>query len=177
MEKVRAIICLILVYFLVYFLQSNIFNYLTISSVKPNIFIILVLFIGLFAGRKLGFIFGLIFGLILDSLMGKSIGAYLIMYGVIGLLAEFLDRRFSKDSRLIIMIMVFVTTLIFDIGIYIYNIAVYDYMFQISSFIKIILIESIYNVLITIIIYPIMKRFGEYLENLFRPKSMISNYF
>lgn len=177
MEKTRTIICLILIYFLIYFFQANIFNYLTISGVKPNMFIIFILFIGLFAGRKVGLILGLIFGVILDSLISKSIGSNMIMYGILGLLAELLDKRFSKDSRLIMMIMVFITTIIFEVGIYMYNIAVYNYMIQISFFIKIVLIEATYNVLITIIIYPLIKRFGEYLENLFRPKSMISNYF
>ena len=53
MKKTIAIISLIIAFFVIYFLQTNFFTWFTINGIMPNLFVILVLFIGLFAGRKL----------------------------------------------------------------------------------------------------------------------------
>lgn len=52
MKKTLTIIVLCIVFILIYFLQLNFFNWFTIAGVKPNLFVILVLFIGLYTGRK-----------------------------------------------------------------------------------------------------------------------------
>ena len=54
----------------VYIIQVNIFGNYTIAGVKPNLFVIYVLFIGLFANQVLGISLGVVFGLILDFLYG-----------------------------------------------------------------------------------------------------------
>ena len=51
MKKILIIIGLIAIFFLLYFLQLNLFSWFTIAGIRPNTFIILSLFIGLFAGR------------------------------------------------------------------------------------------------------------------------------
>lgn len=84
MKKVFIILALIAVFFITYFLQSDVFNFFTIGSIKPNLFVILVLFIGLFAGRKLGIILGVLFGFFLDLIFGKTIGILAVMLGIIG---------------------------------------------------------------------------------------------
>ena len=50
MKKAIAIISLIIAFFVIYFLQTNFFTWFTIGGIMPNLFIILVLFIGLFIG-------------------------------------------------------------------------------------------------------------------------------
>ena len=56
MKKFSIFIGLILTFFVIYFLQVNIFNNFTIAGIKPNLFIIYILFIGLFANQILGII-------------------------------------------------------------------------------------------------------------------------
>lgn len=68
MKKVITIILLCLAFIVIYFLQLNFFSWFTIAGVKPNIFIILILFIGLYSGTKMGLIFGIAFGLAIDTL-------------------------------------------------------------------------------------------------------------
>ena len=51
MKKISIIIALIITFFIIYFLQVNIFSTFTIAGVKPNLFIMYVLFIGLFANQ------------------------------------------------------------------------------------------------------------------------------
>ena len=42
----------------------------------PNLFVILVLFIGLFASRTMGTAYGVAIGVVLDFLLGNKIGIY-----------------------------------------------------------------------------------------------------
>ena len=74
MKKTLAIVFLILTFFIIYFLQSNFFIWFNIAGIMPNIYVILVLFIGLFVKRKAGLICGLGFGLYLDIVLGKTVG-------------------------------------------------------------------------------------------------------
>ena len=53
MKKTLTIIILCIVFVLIYLLQINLFNWFTIAGIKPNLFIILALFIGLYSGRKM----------------------------------------------------------------------------------------------------------------------------
>ena len=162
MKKTLSIICLIITFFIIYFLQSNFFTWFTIAGIMPNLYVILVLFIGLFVKRKLGLVLGLIFGLYLDIVLGRVVGISALGLGLIGLLGEILSKNFSKDSRFIVTLMVIIR-LSADI--------------EIIPFLKILVIEIIFNTLITIIIYPLLKKAGYYLENLFDDKFMLTRYF
>ena len=177
MRKVISIICLFIAFFIIYFLQSNFFSWFTISGVKPNLFVIFILFIGLFAGKKIGPILGLILGIYLDLLLGKTIGITGIMLSIVGFLGEYLDKNFSKESRFTIMLMVIGATFIYELGEYIFYIARLSVPLEIISFLKILFIEMLYNLLIVIIIYPIIQKLGYALENTFKTKSILTRYF
>lgn len=177
MKKFFSIISLILTFFIIYFLQANFFTWFNIAGVKPNLFVLLALFIGLFIGKKLGLAFGLIIGIYLDLLIGKSIGISGIMLGIVGLLGEYLDKNFSKDSRVTMILMVIGATIIYELGYYIFQIFKWNIAIEFIPFIKILLIETIFNVVLVIILYPLIQKAGYYLENLFKNKSVLTRYF
>ena len=58
MKKFLINIILVLITFIIYFLQSNFFSWFTIAGIKPNLFVVYVLFIGLFGNKSLGTIYG-----------------------------------------------------------------------------------------------------------------------
>lgn len=177
-KKVITIIILILIFFLIYLLQSNFFNWFTISGVKPNLFVILVLFIGLFMGRRFGICFGIAFGLFLDILIGRNMGVSSIMLGIIGLIGGYIDKNFSKDSRMMVMAMVAVTTLIYELGSYLIQRILLSYeLLEIEILAKTLCIEIIYNIIITIIIYPLLKKEGYYIEGIFKESNILTRYF
>ena len=168
---------LILSFLIIYFIQTNLFSWFTIANVMPNLFVIFILCIGLFVGKKLGLVFGIICGFFLDVVIGRQIGISGIMLGIIGLLGEYLDKNFSKESRITIMLMIATSTAIYEIGCYIFNIFSLSINVEILQFIKILLIEIIYNLLITIVIYPLIQRLGHTLEEIFKTKNILTRYF
>lgn len=177
MKKTIAIISLIIAFFVIYFLQTNFFTWFTINGIMPNLFVILVLFIGLFAGRKLGFAFGIVFGLILDLLLGRTIGVSAFLLAIIGLVSEYLDKSFSKDSRIMIIITTIAGTIFFEVGYYIFKIIKFGAIFEFMPFIKILSIEILFNIILTIILYPIIQNAGNRLEDIFKNKKVLSRYY
>ena len=177
MKKLRINIFLVLTAFILYFLQSNFFNWFTISDVMPNLFVIYILFIGLFSNRMTGVIYGVVIGAILDLVIGSQIGINAVGLGIIGFLAATFDKNFSKDSRATIMFMVLGATLIFEILVYILNYMVFSINVELINFIKILSIEIIYNLIIVIILYPLIQKFGYSIENEYKGNKILTRYF
>lgn len=177
MRNTIIIIATIIVFLISYFLQVNFFNWFTIGGVSPNLFIIIVLFLGLFAGKRLGIPMGIVLGILLDFFANKKIGISAIMLGIVGGLGGILDKNFSKDSKMTIILMTIAVTAIYEIGVYILNSMIMSINIEIIPFIKILLIEIIYNTIITIIFYPLLQKAGYYIEDAFREKQILTRYF
>ena len=73
--------------------------------------------------------------------------------------------------------MVVVSTIVYEIGSYMIGHFIYDYIWEIIPFIKILLIESLYNVIITIIFYPLMQKFGYKIEEEYKGNKILTRYF
>ena len=177
MKKVLINLSLILIVFVIYFLQSNFFNWFTIAKVMPNLFVLFVLFVGLFKNKFLGAIYGAVIGAILDILFRSKIGISMIALGLVGLLATLFNKNFSKDSRITIMLMVSGLTVIYEVIVYFASYFVFSTSIEIWSFIRILIIEVIFNLFITIIIYPLFQKFGYYIENEFKGNRILTRYF
>ena len=177
MKKALAIVLLIVSFLIIYFSQSNFFTWFTIAGVQPNVFVIFILFIGLFAGKKLGLIFGLLIGFFLDIVIGRQVGISGIVLGLIGLIGEHLDKSFSKESKITIMLMIAGSTIIYEVACYVFSIVTLNINIEMFSFIKILLIEVLYNLLLTIILYPLIQRLGHTLEETFKMKKILTRHF
>ena len=95
MKKALSLFCIFLFFLITYFLQSNFFSWFNIAGVKPNLFIIFMVFIGAFIGKYYGFGIGVFLGLLLDFFIGKVIGINAIILGIAGFI-----RRISYKNLL-----------------------------------------------------------------------------
>ena len=177
MKKILINVTLIILFFICYFLQSNFFNWFTIAGIMPNLFVMLIVFIGLFGNKFMGSIYGIVIGFILDYLFRSTVGITPIALGLVGLIAKIFDKNFSKDSRITIMMMVAFSTALFEIICYIASYIVYTTNVEIWQFIRILIIEVIYNVILTVIIYPLIQKFGYYIENEYKGNTILTKYF
>lgn len=177
MKKVFINIAIIISFIFIYVLQSNFFTWFKIAGVMPNLFVILMLYIGLFMGKASAITYGVIFGILIDIFIGRRLGITPILLVAIGLIGDLLDRNFSKDNRITVMSMVAICTIIYEIGVYILNYFVLNINIEIIAFIKILSIETIYNVILTIIIYPIMQLTGDEVEKQYKGRKILTRYF
>lgn len=177
MKKLFINIAIIMIFIFTYLIQANFFTSFKIAGVMPNIFIILILYIGLFMGRNSGIIYGILFGVLIDIFVSKQIGITSTMLAIIGIVANIFDKNFSKDNRITIMAMVGICTIIYEIGVYLLTYVLFEINIEVISFIKILLIEVIYNIILTIIVYPIMQLTGYDVEEEFKGSKILTRYF
>jgi len=143
----------------------------------PNLFIVFALFMGLFLGKKLGVVISLIMGIILDILVGKTIGISGIVLAAVSLMGEYFDKNFSKNNRIMIIFMTIGSTIFYELVMYIINIAAFQIEADIPNTLLILGIETIYNIFLVIIFYPIIEKVGYYLEDIFKGKKYLTGYF
>ena len=177
MKKVCINIGLILMIFVIYFLQANFFSWFSIAGISLALFVIYVLWIGLFGNKVMGIAYGVVIGTFLDLLFCEKVGTNLIGLTLVGFIAILFEKNFSKDSRITIMAMVFGTTAVFEISSYIINYMMYGNSIEIIRFLQILVVEIIYNIIITIIIYPILQKVGYYIENEYKGNRILTRYF
>ncbi len=94
MKKVLTVIILCITFIFIYLLELDFFNWFTIAGIKPNLFVILTLFIGLYSGRKMGAILGFVFGLIIDVLGNNVIAPTGVILGIIGFARRIFREKF-----------------------------------------------------------------------------------
>ena len=177
MKKFGVGIVFLIVFFIIYILQTNIFAYLPISGVMPNLFIILILYIGLFASSIYAIGFAIILGLFLDLLYGNTVGISAVMFCIVGYFSAYFDKNFSKENKFTILLMVIGATIIYEFGFYSLNGIILNYDFEWLKFMKIIIFEVIYNSLITIIFYPLIQNTGYKVDRIFKRNNVLTRYF
>lgn len=165
MKKVLIYIGIFITFIIIYLLQSNLFTWFNIAGIRPNLFVILILFCGLFTGKSSGLICGVITGILLDLFLETKVIIGPVMFGIIGFASGILSKIFSKENRFNIMIMVIASTFAYETGVYILKILLNGVELEFFPFIKVIFIECFFNAMLTIIIYPIFQYFGLKIED------------
>lgn len=177
MNKKATTIILLLFSLVIYFLQRNIFANLKIFGINPNIFIIYILFLGLYTNSKISILISIFIGLIIDATYGKCIGITPTMLCIIAYLAAYFDKNFSKDNKITIILMLIGATFIYEFGYYAINSIVFNYKLEFLYFLKVVLIEILYNILLLIIIYPLFQKVGYMLDRKFKRSNLLTRYF
>ena len=177
MKKLLAIIGVSVVFLLIYLLQINFFNWFTIAGIKPNLFVIYVVVISLFTGKKIGTIFGICIGLYIDMLNGRVLGIASIMLVGISFFAKFMNKNFTNDTKITMVLIVALSTFFYEFGYYIISIWKLSINIEMFQFIKILFVETIFNSLLTIILYPHIQKLGVYLSEIFNKRSFLRTYF
>ena len=165
-------IILFIIFIILYFLQANVFSELTIAGIKPNLFVIFILVIGLFGNNFLAILFGIICGMWIDSLYSDIIGVSSAMLCLIGFIATWFDSLWSKDEKISIVIMVIIATFIYEFGSYFINSIILEFDMELLAFFKILAIEELYNVLLTIIFFGLIKKWGYAMERRLKRNNM-----
>ena len=177
MKKILINIILFITFIIIYILHSNLFNWFKISGVMPNLFVIFILFVALYSNKITGITYGIIIGLLLDLFIGKKVGTTAMMLGVVAIIGLVFDKNFSKENRITLSIMVIVSTIAFEIGAYILSYFIYDNYLQPWLFIQTLLIECLYNSLLTIILYPLIQIYGNKIEEEYKGNKILTRYF
>ncbi len=161
MRKIITTVIIIFIIILTVLLQINLLNVVPLFGVKANLGIVLVAGIGLMSGQLVGGIVGGIYGLILDVTFSKLIGVQLLLYTIVGIITGRISRGFSKDSKMAMVVIVFLTTIVFEFANVLLLSLLQDFKIKLFSVIVVILLEAIYNVILTMLLQKWIVSLGE----------------
>ena len=99
------------------------------------------------------------------------------MLGAVGIIGMLFDKNFSKDNRITLIVMVAISTLAFEIGQSLIYYMITRETLELLPFIQILLIECLYNALITIILYPLIQKGGYKIESEYKGNRILTRYF
>lgn len=92
-------------------LEVTVLNRIEIFGAKPDILLLLTIFTGLFFGANKGFEAGMVSGFLYDIFTIDIFGINTLVYSLTGLLAGFLNTKFFKESRVMLLFLAFFTSL------------------------------------------------------------------
>ena len=177
MKKFKSFLIVLLLFLIIYFLQFNFFTWFNIRGIMPNLFVVFTLFVGIFIGQRIGIAVGLFVGIVIDVIIGKQVGFTGIALGIVGYVGELLDKNFDKNNLLTLLAMVAIVTFGYELVNMFYIIVRNGLNFNIFIFLIMIIVEVLFNVLLVMIFYPLIKKIGHYFEEVFKVKRVLTRYY
>jgi rod shape-determining protein MreD len=149
---------------LCFVMQSTVFTALSFAGIIPNLLIVLTSSFGFMRGEKEGLLIGFFCGILCDVFFGGILGFYALLYMYIGYInGKFCGIFYPEDIKLPIALIV-----ISDLS---YGILCYVLLFLLKGkaqfpfyFIKVILPEMLYTIVVTMFLYPLILKLNQWME-------------
>ncbi|MDE6950436.1 MAG: rod shape-determining protein MreD [Lachnospiraceae bacterium] len=155
----RKRILSILFYFIMFFcflLQCTLFKRLSFGGISPNLLIITTTSIGFMRGEKPGLLAGFVSGLFVDIFFGDVIGLYAMLYMYIGFLNGKFSKIFYPEDLKLPLALITLSDLSFGMVCYIVLFLLRGRLNFPYFFFRIILPETVYTLVMGIVLYPIL---------------------
>ena len=147
-----------------FLLQCTVMDLISVGSVTPNLMLVLCVSMGLMRGRKSGLWVGFFSGLLVDLFFSSIFGFYALIYMYIGYLNGQFHHIFYPDDIKLPLISIFVSDLLYGI-LYYLTLFMLRGRFHFSYYlVHIIVPETVYTILITLLFYPFILWMNNRLE-------------
>lgn len=162
----RRKITLFFIIFICFLLQTTVFQALSFAGISPNLLIVVTAAFGFMRGRKEGMWIGFFCGLLLDIFYGSMVGFYALVYMYTGYINGFFRKRFYPDDIKLPMILITASDLACNLVVYLFLFLMRG-KFQIGYyFMRIILPELVYTILVTVFLYFVILKINQKLEQI-----------
>lgn len=149
----------VLFYFIMFFcflLQCTLFKRLSFGGISPNLLLITTTSIGFMRGEKQGLLAGFVSGLFVDIFFGDVIGLYAMIYMYIGFLNGKFSMIFYPEDLKLPLALITLSDLSYGMVCYIVLFLLRGRLNFPYFFFHIILPETVYTIVIGILLYPIL---------------------
>ncbi len=136
-----------------YLLQTTVFQKLALANIVPNLILIIVVAIGYMRGKIEAMFLGLFLGLLIDCQYGSLIGLNGFVYMLVGYLVGLCNKVYYRDDYTIPILLVGLSDLFYNFLIYVLTFLLRNRTNLPYYFIKIMLPELVYTVLVSILLY------------------------
>ncbi|MGX8714664.1 MAG: rod shape-determining protein MreD [Lachnospiraceae bacterium] len=140
----------------VFLIQINVFPMIDLIRTTPNLLIIVIVGYGFLGGHIDGMLAGLLSGFLMDIVYGNVLGYYELPYMYIGFFSGFFRPYFNTDNFMVPSALCGVSDLIMGLYIFVTGFAVRNRLNLKFYFLKIILPEVVYTVIISLILFRVL---------------------
>jgi len=156
------------------FIQSSVFEYIEIMSVRPNFFIVMTVIVALLRGIYESAAMGLFFGLAMDILMGKTLGWYALLLFLVSIPISMINDKLYREKFLVLFTFTFLSTLIVETSFYLIIFLFRDYSIFHHIFAGTVLPEALYNSILILPLFRPVSKVYTILDNVDRRRNRLS---
>lgn len=162
--KIRRIIVTAVILLVAYLLQTTVFPALQIAGIKPNLMLIVTASFGFMRGSREGMLVGFVSGLMTDVQSGDMIGFYALIYLLAGYVNGIFEQIYFDEDIKLPLFLIAGTDLMYGAVVYFLTFLLrsdFNFLYYLN---RIIIPETIYTIVITLIAYPLLLYINRRLE-------------
>jgi rod shape-determining protein MreD len=146
-----------------FIINSTIFEHIKLHSVKPDLFIIIIVCMSVLRNDIEGALLGFMCGIMQDMFFGKSLGFFALLYMLTGYFCGKPFKYIYRENYFVPMILCFCATFFFD-GCYflLKFLRPAEIFYALSS---IVFPQAVYNTVLILVFYPLMYFLNKKIEN------------
>ena len=146
-------------------LQATLIEYARLFGVKPNLLLIYIFVLAFFCSSKAeSAAVGFAFGLALDICIGRILGVNALCGLISGFFVTyFCERVLGSINVFIVLFSVILLTVLYEFAYYLFSFGIIGKLDLAYAIKKVILIEGVYNGILSLPLYFILKNLTKYL--------------
>ncbi len=157
---------------ILYVFQTTVFTiYLSIGGITPNLILMFACIVGFMRGRRSGMLTGFFGGMLVDVMSGGIVGLSPLIYLLAGYFNGLFYKEYSKEQLLLPISLVALCDFGYGILFYFFHFLFRNRLNFGHYFIKIIIPEVVYTVVITIFAYLLVYFINRKLDYIDRKRS------
>lgn len=162
----KHIIVNLLLILLAFVVQTCVFPLLPFLSVYPNLLLILIFSFGFIRGSNSGMFYGLFAGLLMDLSSGGTFGFYTLFYIWMGYINGICTKYYYEDYITLPLVLCLLNELSYNLYLYVFSFLIRGRLNFGYYLINIILPETIFTVVTTLVVYRLFLYISRKLEEM-----------
>lgn len=146
-------------------LQVTVADAIAVFGIKPNLFLVYAVVYALMCEKKEAATVGAVFGLALDILAGRFLGVHAVLMLITGFFTAYLcETVLSRENILIALVITLLFSIVYESIYYVFTFSILKNIKIGNVFATVTFGESVYNTLVSVLLYPPIKRFISYVN-------------
>ncbi len=150
-------------------LPGTVFHFWSWSGIKPDLLMLLTIYIAMHNRLSSSVLWGLGAGLFVDLYLGRYIGMYTFTLAVVAFSSYWLEERWYRENFLLTTFMVFLVTMIGQVLVAFLSLGA-GLQWSFGDIVRLVFGVSFYNAILVPVTYPLIHRSFLYGWLRYRPK-------
>ncbi len=164
LKQLKRVVITALIIIVCFLLECTVFQNIKLISVTPNLLIVVTASFGFMRGKREGMFVGFFCGILFDVFFSDLLGFYALIYMLLGYCNGFFKRIFYDEDIKLPIILIAASDLIYGNIVCIFMFIMRSRFEYFTYLRQIIIPELIYTIVVTIVLYQIILKINQKLE-------------